>query len=286
MILAGTMIMFSGLLMTALSGYDLGVARAANSMRLAAAGRSSIPDHAGRPTIERPYLGSGPLAAAAVGVGLILAVVGVGGIILALPLGGTTRWVTLVGAGGFTLTVALLGVIGLVRRTTAAAYDKAQLPRPTQRPGEALPLSCRRARTRPARVVGSARVPAPAGGTGLTGAPVVDEDDSTIDLGAAPGAVTWGNLPGQRKAAMPSVDNQHIPADAQLGWVYQDASDAWYTVICAEDGVSRRLLRLTDFRVVSPGEVRLPLTLTGAAELTVWPLRSPTTPEDSTVAAG
>jgi hypothetical protein len=61
-----------------------------------------------------------------------------------------------------------------------------------------------------------------------------------------------------------------VPPTARPGWVYRDAGGAWYLVVSA--GAGYRLVSLPDFRLVSPGMVREPVTAAGSVELAVWPL--------------
>ena len=61
-----------------------------------------------------------------------------------------------------------------------------------------------------------------------------------------------------------------VPPTARPGWVYRDAGGAWYLVVSA--GAGCRLVSMPDFRLVSIGTVKEPVTAAGSVELAVWPL--------------
>ena len=61
-----------------------------------------------------------------------------------------------------------------------------------------------------------------------------------------------------------------VPADGESGWVYRDATGAWYLAVATADG--QRLVRLTDFALVPAGTAEPPLSLAGSAEISVWPV--------------
>ncbi|GIG58723.1 hypothetical protein Lfu02_30950 [Longispora fulva] len=132
MAIAGTMIVLAGLLMAGLSGYDLGVARAARALRIgvaaARAARPTTPEQ-GAPVVSfgsagRPHLGTGPLAVAAIGLGLVLATAGAGAVVWPVPVGTAQHWALVAGAGVLVLAVGLIGVTKLVRRVEISAYAK------------------------------------------------------------------------------------------------------------------------------------------------------------------
>ena len=86
-------------------------------------------------------------------------------------------------------------------------------------------------------------------------------------------------LPGaeaQQPAGVPdgatpdSVSDSVVPPTARPGWVYRDAGGAWYLVVSS--GAGYRLVSLPDFKLVSVGSVKPPVTATGSVELAVWPL--------------
>ncbi|WP_018352316.1 hypothetical protein [Longispora albida] len=256
MAIAGTMIMFAGLLMAGLSGYDLGVARAARALRVgvatarAAGGRSTVPG-AGASTVAlgtagRPHLGTGPLAVSAVALGLLLATAGAGGVVWSVPVTPLWHWVLVAGSGALVLLAGLLGVTKLVRRVEISAYAKGAALLPVLVPG----------------MPGMPQVPVQpqvAGTPQVYGTPQVNgtsQADPVMAAGAA-GAVLY---------------DPAVPEDAQLGWVYLDAAGTWLVVVAAEDCAGRRFVRLTDFRLMPIGLVQLPVSAAGAVELAVWPL--------------
>ncbi|MEV6523471.1 hypothetical protein AB0M43_16090 [Longispora sp. NPDC051575] len=241
MAIAGTMIMLAGLLMAGLSGYDLGVARAARALRIgvaaARAARPTAPDQ-GAPVVSfgspgRPHLGTGPLAVAAIGLGLVLATAGAGAIVWSVPVGTAQHWALVAGSGAVVLAVGLIGVTKLVRRVEISAYAKGAALLPVLVPTIPLPTE---------------------------GAPVADQ-------------------PVPPAASAAPVDDRGVPDDAQLGWVYRDVIGTWLIVVAAEDGAGRRFVRLTDFRLLPPGAAQPPLEIVGAVELAVWPLTPATPPE-------
>ena len=61
-----------------------------------------------------------------------------------------------------------------------------------------------------------------------------------------------------------------VPADGESGWVYRDATGAWYLAVATADG--QRLVRLTDFALVPAGTAEAPLSLAGSVEISVWPV--------------
>ncbi|MBA3488701.1 MAG: hypothetical protein H0T78_04005, partial [Longispora sp.] len=118
--------------MAVLSGYDLGVARAARAFRQGAIGHQSTSDQPVWTKIERPYLGEGRLAVAAIGAGLLLSTVGAGGIALVIPVEGYWRWLLLIGCVGLVASVGLTGVYGLVRCIEVSTHTMAMVTLPAQ----------------------------------------------------------------------------------------------------------------------------------------------------------
>jgi hypothetical protein len=61
-----------------------------------------------------------------------------------------------------------------------------------------------------------------------------------------------------------------VPNGGESGWVYRDATGAWYLAVATGDG--HRLVRLTDFALVPAGTAKAPLSLAGSVEISVWPV--------------
>lgn len=76
--------------------------------------------------------------------------------------------------------------------------------------------------------------------------------------------------PEDRRGA-PTLGDPSVPDDGQGGWVYRDSAGEWYLAVTVEpgEGAGHRLLRLVDFRLAAPREVRPPLHLAGSARVTV-----------------
>ena len=88
----------------------------------------------------------------------------------------------------------------------------------------------------------------------------------------APAPIYRAATTGQPAVADAGADPA-VPSGGQAGWVYRDATGAWFLAVGAPERSGFRLVRLSDFQLVRPDTARPPLTLAGGIELSVFPLQ-------------
>lgn len=259
-IIAASAIAVAGLVLTALSATALGSAKAAAKW----------------PSAERPRMGAAPARIGVVlGVLLCAAAAGVG--VSLVPV--TKLWVLvplIVAAGLITLGLTAWAAVKLASKIELSALINAPSPL-----GGEVQTATRSARTQPPTIQGPPTQVSPeqiSYGKPYPGMVTVASPPGSppaLDLSAADGVHTTtpdSSPPAtQSPVSAPAVDpaDVTIPPEALPGWVYTDEADNWYLVTSVPDG--HRLLRLSDFSVVSPGAAAGALSLAGSIEMTVWP---------------
>lgn len=260
-ILAGTLIVV-GIVLTGLSAVQLGIARAAAKW----------------PSARAPRLGRGPAL-----VGIIAGVLfaGAAGALIATlaPTEGLMWTLGVAGAGVLLTAIAA----AIAARLASQVELKALISTPspayiaiTPR-GETPPMIAARSDNMAAPPAQPATI-ATAGATNESGS-LPGLHNTSPSTAGEPSAVPPG-----RGAPVPYAARKHdrirawdepelaVPADAEPGWVYQDADDQYLLVVDIDspEDEGRRLVRLVDFALAPYGSVREPLRLAGSIEISVW----------------
>ncbi|MEV0649149.1 hypothetical protein AB0I28_28235 [Phytomonospora sp. NPDC050363] len=252
MILAGALVVV-GIVLTGLSAVQLGIARASAKW----------------PSARRPKMGRGPALAGIVAGTIFIGAAGAAAATLA-PTEGLMWIFGVVGAGVLLCAIAA----GIAVRLASQVELKALISTPspayiaiTPR-GESPPMIAGRSDI----VAAPQAQPATTSITGATNEPsptATGPHNTSLPTSSIPYAST------SRDRIRPWDEPElAIPADAEPGWVYQDADGNFLLVIDIDtpEDEGRRLVRLADFALAPYGSVREPLRLAGSIEISVWPM--------------